>query len=326
MQLEADALVRGERSGPDPGRETIAGGRLHRNVMADTREIDVGVSIKNQAHGAFAGVSLLGIDADVHAGESFRKTPGKTAADNTRFESAVPQNRARRTLQISQARKKDGLVPDAAGFRDASFGHQGIDKDERIVQGKAGMKGSEPVPYFEGIPCVSLSCLVPDDIEVSLGNGWQDAIEVGFDVGSATEKAGERFRGALGVSFDGKAHFGESRLKFPLSQKEIAVTPRDLSGKRVDLFGVQKSVARSDKIGLRFISGGKIQPDFRRGGIQRQSRKVGVNGAASFGILEVVLPIAAQEIPIARVSGLQVDGPLMGFGGLQTCVVGGKRS
>src|SRR5258708_9652118 len=148
MQLEADALVRGERSGPDPGRETIAGGRLHGNVMADAdaREIDVGVSIKNQAQGTFAGVFLLGIDADVHAGECFRKTPGKTAAHNTRFESAVPQNRARRTLQIGQARKKEGLVPDSAGFRDASFGHQGIDKEERIVYGKAGMKGSEPVP------------------------------------------------------------------------------------------------------------------------------------------------------------------------------------
>src|SRR6266851_10043958 len=89
MQLEADALVRGERSGPDPRREAIAGGRLHGNVMADAREIDVGFSIKNQAQGTFARVLLLGIDADVHAGESFRKTPGKTAADNTRFESAV---------------------------------------------------------------------------------------------------------------------------------------------------------------------------------------------------------------------------------------------
>src|SRR5260370_13673571 len=194
-----------------------------------------------------------------------------------------------------------------------------------MVKKNAGIRENEAVPYVEGIPGVSLSCLVPDDIEVSLGNGWQDATEVGFDVGSATEKAGERFRGAFGVSFDGKAHFGESRLKFPLPQKEIAVTPRDLSGKRGGLFGVQKSVARSDKIGFRFVSGGKIQPDFRRGGIQRQSRKVGVNGAASFGILEVVLPIAAQEIPIARVSGLQVDGPLIGFGGLQTCVVGGER-
>src|SRR5260370_12654911 len=151
MQLEADALVRGERSGPDPRRETIAGGRLHGNVMADAAEIDVGLSRKNQGQGTFARVLLLGIDADVHAGESFRKTPGKTAADNTRFESAVPQYRARRTLQISQARKKDCLFPDPAGFRDATFGHQGIDKDEIIGQRKAGMKGSEPVPYFEGI-------------------------------------------------------------------------------------------------------------------------------------------------------------------------------
>src|SRR5712664_3261917 len=99
MQLEADALVRGERPGPYPRRETIAGGRLHGNVMANAREIDAGFSIKNQAQGTFAGVSLLGIDADVHAGESFEKTPGETAADNTRFESAVPQYRAWRILQ-----------------------------------------------------------------------------------------------------------------------------------------------------------------------------------------------------------------------------------
>ncbi len=76
------------------------------------------------------------------------------------------------------------LVPGPAGFRDASFRQQGIDKGERILQGKAGMKGGEPVPYFEGIPGVSVRRLVPNHIEVSLANGRQDAVEGGFDAGS----------------------------------------------------------------------------------------------------------------------------------------------
>src|SRR6267143_3417075 len=94
-----------------------------------------------------------------------------------------------------------------------------------------GMKRGEPIPYFEGIPGVSVSRLVPNHIEVSLANGWQDTIEGGFDAGSGTQGAGEGFRGALGVGFDGKAHFGEGGLKFPLPQQEIAVSPGPLGGR-----------------------------------------------------------------------------------------------
>ena len=130
------------------------------------------------------------------------------------------------------------------------------------------MNGDEPVPNFEGIPGVSVRRLIPNHIEVSLANGWQDAIEGGFDAGIGTQGAGEGFRGALGVGFDGMAHFGESGIKFPLPQQEIAVSPGDFGGKRVDLFGVQKSVTRSDDIGFRFINRGKIQPNIRRSRIQ----------------------------------------------------------
>src|SRR6267378_6418848 len=188
-----------------------------------------------------------------------------------------------------------------------------------------GMKRGEPIPYFEGIPGVSVSRLVPNHIEVSLANGWQDAIEGGFDAGSGTQGAGKGFRGALRVSFDGMAHFGEGGLKFPLPQQEIAVSPGHLGGKGVNIFGVQKSVTRSNRIGFRFVSSGKIQPDIRRCRIQRQSRKVGANGARSVGFLEVVLPIAAQEIPVTRVSGLQAGGALIGFARLQASVVSSER-
>jgi len=74
----------------------------------------------------------------------------------------------------------------------------------------------------------------------------------------------EGFGGTLGVSFDGLAHFGEGRFGFSLPQQEIAVPPGYFGGKRINLLGMQKSVAGSDQIGFRFVSGGKIQPDFRR--------------------------------------------------------------
>src|SRR5258708_15333870 len=87
---------------------------------------------------------------------------------------------------------------------------------------------------------------------------------------------------------------------------------------------MQKGVTCSDEFGFRFISGGKIQPGVRRSRIQRQSRKVAANGARGVGILEVVLPIASQEIPVARVSGLQARGALEGFCILQASIVGGE--
>src|SRR6266850_19734 len=186
-----------------------------------------------------------------------------------------------------------------------------------------GTKRGEPIPYFVGIPGVSVSRLVPNHIEVSLANGWQDTIEGGFDAGSGTQGAGEGFRGALGVGFDGKAHFGEGGFKFPLPQQEIAVSPGHLGGKGVNLFGVQKGVTRSNQIGFRFVSGGKIQPDFRRCRIQRQSRNVGANGAPDVGILEVVLAIAAQQIPVTSVVRLEMGSVLDSFEGLQGSEVNG---
>jgi len=82
--------------------------------------------------------------------------------------------------------------------------------------------------------------------------GGRTRSEGGFDAGSATQGAEKGFRGALGVGFDGKAHFGEGGLKFPLPQQEncrIARTPRRKGGKP---FGVQKGVTRSNQIGFRF--------------------------------------------------------------------------
>src|SRR6266403_708185 len=186
-----------------------------------------------------------------------------------------------------------------------------------------GMKRGEPIPYFEGIPRVSVSRLVPNHIEVSLADGWQDAIEGGFYVGADAEGARERFGSALRVNFDGTAHFGEGRLELPLPQQEIAVSPGHLGGKGVSHFGVQKGVTRSNQIGFRFVSGGKIQPDFRRCRIQRQSRTVGANGTPGVGILEVILAIAAQQIPVTSVVRLEMGGVLDSFEGLQASEVNG---
>src|SRR6267143_1971873 len=91
MQLEADALIRGERSGLDPRGETIGGGRLNGNIVADARETDVGLSIKYQPHGTIAGVFLLSIHTDLNIAESFRKKPGETATGT--FDSNPPSHK-----------------------------------------------------------------------------------------------------------------------------------------------------------------------------------------------------------------------------------------
>ncbi len=49
-----------------------------------------------------------------------------------------------------------------------------------------------------------------------------------------------------------------------------------------------------------------------------------MNGARSAGILKVVLPIAAQKIPIARVARFEASGTLEPPGGLQASVMNGK--
>src|SRR5713226_10029311 len=187
------------------------------------------------------------------------------------------------------------------------------------------MKGSKPVPHFESMLGVSVCRLVPNHIQVSFANGRQDPIKGSLDVGTGTQGAREGFCTALGVSYNGKAHFGKSRLKLALSQKKIAVSPRGLSGKWINLLGAQKSVARSNEVAFRFVNRGKIQPGFRRCWIQRQGNKVGVNGARGIGIIEIVLPIAAKEIPVLRVRGFEVHGALITFGGLQISVMGGER-
>src|SRR6266436_5926236 len=187
------------------------------------------------------------------------------------------------------------------------------------------MKGSEPVPRLESIVGVLVRGLVPNHIEVSIANGRQDAIKDRLDVEASAQGARECFRAALGVSCYGQAHFYGGGITLSLTQKKVAVSPRDLGGKRVDLFGAQKSLARSSRIAFGFVDGSKVQPDFPRSRVQRQGGKVGVNGARGVGILEVVLPIAAKEIPVLRISGFQVHRALKAFGSLQTNVMGGQR-
>src|SRR6266446_2881595 len=171
MQLETDALIRGERSGSDPGRETISGERLHGDVMTNAGEINIGVPVKDQTQGAVAGVFLLSVEARLDARGCLGNEPGKSTIFDIGFESAVPQNRVRGTLQISQARKKDCLVPDAGGIRYAFSRHQGADEGEGIVQGNAGMQEDEPVPCLEGIFGVSFFRLLPNYIEGSIADG-----------------------------------------------------------------------------------------------------------------------------------------------------------
>src|SRR5258706_8757214 len=160
------------------------------------------------------------------------------------------------------------------------------------------MKGSEPVPHLESIVGVLVRYLVPNHIEVSIANGWQDAIKDSLDVEPSAQGARECFRAALGVSCYGQAHFDGGGITLFLTQKKIAVSPRDLGGKRIDLFGAQKSVARSGRIAFGFVDGGKAQADFPRSRIQRQVGKGGANSTRGVRILEVVVPIAANDISI----------------------------
>ena len=137
--------------------------------------------------------------------------------------------------------------------------------------------------------------------------------------------AREGFRSAPGISLDGKTHFRECRLKLFLPQQEISVAPRNLGRKRINLPGVQIGVTRRIEVVVGFVGGGKIQPRLPRRRIQRERRKVGTNGTRDVWICGVVLPIAAEEIPVARIDGLEACGAFNGFSSLQTSIVDRKR-
>jgi hypothetical protein len=52
--------------------------------------------------------------------------------------------------------------------------------------------------------------------------------------------------------------------------------------------------------------------------------ELGANGALVIGICQVVLPVAAEEIPVARVVWPKLDGSLIPFRGVQVGIVLGK--
>src|SRR5205814_6590067 len=153
----------------------------------------------------------------------------------------------------------------------------------------------------------------------------QDTIQRDLEAGTGVQGAREGFRSPLGISFHGKTHFRECRLKFFLPQQEIPVAPRNLGRKGINLLGVQIGVTRRSEVVVGFVGGGKIQPRLPRRRIQRERQKVGTNGARNVWIRGVVLPIAAEEIPVARVSRLQARGAFNGFSSLQIIIVHSER-
>jgi hypothetical protein len=162
-------------------------------------------------------------------------------------------------------------------------------------------------------------------IEISRANRRKHAIEDEVDIGLGTERARERFRGAGGVAFDGVTQLEEGGVQFAPAKQKIAVSPGDLRGLRVGAFGTEKGIARSRKIVIGFISGSEIHPHVRRTGVQRQSGGISANGTSGVCILEAVLPVAAEQIPIAKVAWFQASSVLIPFAGLQIGVVNGKR-
>jgi len=100
--------------------------------------------------------------------------------------------------------------------------------------------------------------LVPNHIEVSLA-WWQDTSEGWFRCWIATQGAGEGFRGALGVGFDGKAHFGEGGSS-SLAATEIAYR-QDPSAERGKPFWRAKRRHAQQPDWLPIRKRRQIQPD-----------------------------------------------------------------
>src|SRR5437588_623837 len=258
--------------------------------------------------------------------ESGWKSPSKTRSKDTGFESAVPQDRTRRSGKIAKTGEIDSLLPHSAGLGDLFFlKKSSYQREEIVFQPQLGMQGGEPIPDLESIRGVGLAGLVDDGEQVSVAHRRKDAVHDPFDAGVGPQRARQRFGAASGFGFHGTAHLEERGVRLALAEEKISVAPGNVSRERISFLCVKESVASRRDIPRSFLGCAQVAPYLGRPRIQRQRNAIGPDSAGGVRVLQIVLPIAAQQMPILEVAGFQPCGPLIALKRPEARIVSGKR-
>src|SRR5215472_1398106 len=186
------------------------------------------------------------------------------------------------------------------------------------------MQCGEPVPNHDSICGMAVVNLIKNRSGVSFTHGREHAINDQIDVRFCAQGTGKRFGSTLRFLFYGLAHLEKSRVQISLAQEKIRVAPGDFSGKGINAFRLEKSVARSRSVSLRFVDGSHICPKIRRMRIKRQRHVVRLEGSRRVRFLQVVLPITAEKEPVLKIARLQACGPLVTLTGFEAGVVSGE--
>src|SRR5215469_1456391 len=137
-----------------------------------------------------------------------------------------------------------------------------------------------------------------DHVDIDVLYGRQKIPEQRFYIGIGTIRAGKCRGSAKRVRFDSATELGVSRALLALAQKKIAVTPGNIRRSGIGFLGLYISFATFLHIAVQLVSGGEIQPGIGVIGIQRDCSLIRCLGAFGVGLLEVVLLVATEQVPI----------------------------
>src|SRR5713101_739854 len=307
-ETKANALIGGQGLRAHPGGQAIVGVRANLGVVADSIKIDVVAAIEGEPKRIFSRMFLARIEAALHAVGCGGEGPGESATTHAGFESAIPENRAGGIEILRSVGKAQRVVPNAETIANLMLLDQEVRERDRVGKAQCGMNGDEPLPNGQCGSELVGGAELANDAEIAVAISGKHGVEDRVDIGSDAPAAREGFGAAFGVDIDGAADLREGLRNFVLAQEKISVAPGGGGRERIRALGLEKRVAGAWEVAFGFVGGGEVQPGVGRAGIEKEGVAIILDGAAGVRLIEGVLPIAAEEIPVLCVAGLQAGG------------------
>src|SRR5258708_4627900 len=321
VKTEPDTFVAGESLCAHPRGESIGGLRAHFDVAADFK-ICVVFAVEEEAQGLLAGVFLPAVQTGLHAGGNNGESPGKTAAANVGFKTAVPEDGTRRIAR-NHVGKEKGIQPDAMRVVEMALLNKKIGEQDDVGGAHTRMEGNQAPPdskrFVEPIGSDELT----NNVEIRGAVGRNYAVKNSLNVRVDAPAARKCLGAALGVGVNGTANFGKRWLDFVLTQQEISVAPSDCGGGRIGLASLEIGIAGRGEVAFGFVEGAELEPGIWVARIQREGAAKVADGAAGIGFVERVLPIAAEEIPVFWVGRLEAGGGFVTSARAKSRLIGG---
>src|SRR3989440_2014407 len=180
------------------------------------------------------------------------------------------------------------------------------------------MNCCQPLPYYQGRGIFIVLRELVDYIKIAVEVGRKHVVQNGahirVDAPTARESLGATFR----VHINSAAYFRKSLRDLVLTKQEIPVAPGYLGGKRISALRFAESVAGGLPISLRLVGCTEVHPHTGVMRIQSQCRAVITDGALSVRLIQRVLPIAPEEVPVFSIRRFPAHRGLETGGGSET--------